>query len=111
VIIFTRYVTESYAVNAVILARLTRMYERHDWKSAIAKAKTRKLRYFTRSIAEKRKAPPIPAEASVPENPVSAPPPAPAPEPHLLRSNSRVIDDSTPLDEQNVVIPYPVQER
>jgi type IV secretory pathway TraG/TraD family ATPase VirD4 len=35
VIIFTRYVTETYAVNAVILARLTRMYERTDWKSAI----------------------------------------------------------------------------
>jgi type IV secretory pathway TraG/TraD family ATPase VirD4 len=43
VIIFTRYVTESYAVNAVILARLTRMYERQDWKAQIAQAKRRNL--------------------------------------------------------------------
>lgn len=52
VIIFTRYVTESYAVNAVILARLTRMYERDDWKKALAKATTRKAKVLQRRVKE-----------------------------------------------------------
>jgi type IV secretory pathway TraG/TraD family ATPase VirD4 len=116
VIIFMRYVTESYAVNAVILARLTRMYERHDWKSAIAKAKTHKLRLFTRSMLEKRKAKPLeaqetPAELAISTLHQSVTKPSSIAIPTLTKRTHRVIDDSTPPDEQNVVIPYPVKER
>jgi len=104
VIIFTRYVTESYAVNAVILARLTRMYERRDWKTAIAKAKKRKARLFTRHHVEKPKR----KAKSKPEPRTNGgPPPTTAPEPTFIRL--RVIDDSPPPDQQNVVIPYPVE--
>ena len=55
VIIFTRYVTETYAVNAVILARLTRMYERADWQTAISQA-TAKVKLYTRYNKRKRQA-------------------------------------------------------
>ena len=107
-IIFTRYVTESYAVNAVILARLTRMYERRDWTVAIAKTKGRKPRLFTRHQAERPKrkrassgtkqAPiPVPTETAA----------AVADAPRFIRL--RVIDDSPPPDQQNIVIPYPVK--
>ncbi len=109
VIIFTRYVTESYAVNAVILARLTRMYERRDWKAAIAKTKKRKPRLFTRHHAEKPK-----RKVNSKPEPSTAEPhingsltPTAAPEPTFIRL--RVIDDSPPPDQQNIVVPYPVE--
>jgi type IV secretory pathway TraG/TraD family ATPase VirD4 len=107
VIIFTRYVTASYAVNAVILARLTRMYERQDWQAAIAKAKARKLRLYTRHHAQKRTSPPSPVETPAPIQVSDALPHTPAP----LKSRGRVLDDSTPPDEQNVVLPYSIVER
>jgi type IV secretory pathway TraG/TraD family ATPase VirD4 len=117
VIIFTRYVTERYAVNAVILARLTRMYERQDWKAQIAQAKHRKPRLFTRQTAEKRKhqavTEPMPIEATtIPftQLPQQSSKPNAAPQPTEKKIYLRVIDDSTPLDEQNVVIPYPVKD-
>lgn len=103
VIIFTRYVTETYAVNAVILARLTRMYERHDWKANIASAKGRKPRLFTRAVAEKRLA--------QPEEPVQPEAVPLSPAPAIPFKYLRVIDDSTPPDQQNIVIPYPVEMR
>ena len=57
-IIFSRYVEASYAVNAVILARLTRMYERDDWARAIQKANRqgRRPRLYTRQIAQRKSA-------------------------------------------------------
>jgi len=109
VIIFTRYVTESYAVNAVILARLTRMYERQDWRAVVAKAKTRKLRLFSRHKMEKRKA--LPEAETSPEVSVSVlhqPTPTPT---ATQKMKGRVIDESTPPDEQNVVLPYSVERR
>ena len=117
VIIFTRYVTERYAVNAVILARLTRMYERQDWEAQIAQTKQRRQRLFTRHTAEKRKPQVVtesmPIEATTipstrtPQQP-SKPSAVPQPTEKILYL--RVIDDSTPPDEQNVVIPYPVKD-
>ena len=55
VIIFTRYVTASYAVHAVILARLTRIYERRDLQNKItaAQRKNRRARMFTRIHAQR----------------------------------------------------------
>ena len=104
VIIFTRYVTESYAVNAVILARLTRMYERRDWKVAIAKAKQRKPRLFSRHHAEKSKRKVKPKlETNINGSPTTTA----APEPTFIRL--RVIDDSPPPDQQNIVVPYRVE--
>jgi type IV secretory pathway TraG/TraD family ATPase VirD4 len=117
VIIFTRYVTESYAVNAVILARLTRMYERQDWKSQIAQAKQRKPRFYTRGNSEKRKRQslekPLAAEsvsAQTSQMLYELPKPEQASKPTYQKAYLRVIDDSTPPDEQNVVIPYPVKD-
>jgi type IV secretory pathway TraG/TraD family ATPase VirD4 len=57
VIIFTRYVTASYAVHAVILARLTRIYERRDIQNKIAASenKNRRARVFTRKHAQRRR--------------------------------------------------------
>jgi type IV secretory pathway TraG/TraD family ATPase VirD4 len=115
VIIFTRYVTESFAVNAVILARLTRMYERQDWKAQIAQVKRRKPRLFTRQTAEKRKHQVV-TESTVMEPTTSSPTkfpqelPKSIPAPATKRAYLRVIDDTTPLDEQNVVVPYPVKD-
>jgi type IV secretory pathway TraG/TraD family ATPase VirD4 len=100
VIIFTRYVTEKYAVNAVILARLTRMYERDDWKAAVEKAKSRKPRLYTRSHAEKPK-----RKVETPATPLRIPEPSAPPQFITLR----VIDDSAPPDQQNLVLPYPVR--
>ena len=53
VIIFSRYVTAQAGVNAIILARLTRMYERTDWQKAIkaAEQKDKKPRLYTRQHA------------------------------------------------------------
>ncbi|MEO0565200.1 MAG: type IV secretory system conjugative DNA transfer family protein, partial [Chloroflexota bacterium] len=107
VIIFTRYVTESYAVNAVILARLTRMYERRDWKAAIARAKKRRPRLFTRHHAEKPKRKAKPELSPTQPHANGSPTPPSAPEPTFIRL--RVIDDSPPPDQQNIVIPYPVE--
>jgi hypothetical protein len=55
-IIFSRYVEASYAVNAVILARLTRMYERDDWARAVQRAdeQGRRPRLYTRHMAQKK---------------------------------------------------------
>ena len=106
-IIFTRYVTESYAVNAVILARLTRMYERRDWQAAITKAKKRKPRLFTRHHAEKPKRKAKPKPESPANNKLTAVPEPTAPD--FIRL--RVIDDSPPPDQQNIVIPYPLEEQ
>jgi len=134
VILFTRYVTETYAVNAVILARLTRLYERQDWKAAVAqaKAKGQTARMFTRTVAEKRKAhreegrSPTPdplLDITVPESsllssisqmPVQRPVSVnSSPNSNRIEKPSRflylrVIDDSPPPDEQNIVIPYPI---
>jgi len=126
VILFTRYVTETYAVNAVILARLTRLYERQDWKAAIAQAKGkgRDARLFTRASVEKRKVhtieeetavivPPVSIHPIQPTTPKLTPNPEPA-RPTRLASRFlylRVIDDSPPPDQQNIVIPYPVRKR
>jgi len=112
VILFTRYVTESFAVNAVILARLTRMYERDDWRAAIAQAKAqaKKARIFTRDMAKQK---PTPDPQPTPEvpllKPADAPPSLPAAPAPTLQSASRVIDDSPPPHEQNIVIPFPVR--
>jgi type IV secretory pathway TraG/TraD family ATPase VirD4 len=119
VILFTRYVTESYAVNAFILARLMRLYERSDWQQAIARAKHQKLRLFTRTSAEKRHHPtrePAPGTAPSPASTVAttpmaatmADPPKPTPPDPVFRY-LRVIDDSPPPAQQNIVIPYPVR--
>lgn len=117
VIIFTRYVTESYAVNAVILARLTRMYERQDWKSQIAQTRQRKPRLYTRGSSEKRKRQalekPLAAESTDVLRPQllhEPPKPIPVPKSRDKKAHLRVIDDTTPPDEQNVVIPYPVKD-
>jgi type IV secretory pathway TraG/TraD family ATPase VirD4 len=119
VILFTRYVTESYAVNAVILARLTRLYERSDWQSAITRAKHKKLRLFTRTAAEKRQNPtrePAPGTAPIPASTVATTPMAttmadqPKPtSPEPVFRYLRVVDDGPPPDQQNIVIPYPVR--
>ena len=103
VIIFTRYVTESYAVNAVILARLTRMYERRDWKRAIARAKTRNPRLYTRRHAEKPKRKRQPATKSLAS-------PADDSQSEWTFIRLRVVDDSPPPDQQNLVIPYPLED-
>jgi len=141
VILFTRYVTETYAVNAVILARLTRLYERQDWKATIAQAKGkgREVRLFTRASVEKRKMLPTEEEPmSTPaKTPIAVPTTSTTPMPptppilgpsHQRVSRSaattaspseptsqflylRVVDDSPPPDQQNIVIPYPVRKR
>ena len=88
VIVFTRYVTASYAVHAVILARLTRIYERRDIQNLVATSekKNGRARVFTRKHAQRRrkkKRPPIQPETvhepvPVPEvQPVKAGSPAP----------------------------------
>lgn len=117
VIIFTRYVTESYAVNAVILARLTRMYERQDWKAQIAQTKQRKPRLYSRSSVEKRKRQSVSEPVAMESSPVMTtnlpqglPTSLLVPKPTHKKAHLRVIDDTTPPDEQNVVIPYPVKD-
>jgi type IV secretory pathway TraG/TraD family ATPase VirD4 len=115
VILFTRYVTERYAVNAVILARLTRMYERQDWQHALARTQQRKLRLFTRLVAEKRQRQPD-AESRlasiIPASPPSVvvPTSAASPNSEPVFLYRRVIDDSPPPDQQNIVIPHPVRQ-
>jgi type IV secretory pathway TraG/TraD family ATPase VirD4 len=119
VILFTRYVTEKYAVNAVILARLTRMYEREDWKTSIAaaKAKKRKAKIYSRAVAERQQQKPEPKVISQLETIVQAvaKPRQPTVQkslvPKPIPARIRVIDDNTPPNEQNVVIPFPIRSK
>ena len=107
VILFTRYVTERYAVNAVILARLTRMYEREDWAQALAKFKHRAPRLFTRhTLTKQAKSTPV-SPTEKPRAIMTHTEPTPTPLTPFIRL--RVIDDSPPLDRQNVVIPHAVK--
>jgi type IV secretory pathway TraG/TraD family ATPase VirD4 len=101
VIIFTRYVTERYAVNAVILARLTRLYERTDWKNDIIRVQHQPLRLYDRQQAEKRKTKTVPISSPTHSEPAS---------PLAPRPSHQIIDDTTPANEQNVIIPYPIQD-
>jgi hypothetical protein len=85
---------------------------RDDWRAAIAQAK--KARIFTRDMAKQKPAPeaePMPEAPPlkpdhVPTSLPAAPAPALAPAP---QSALRVIDDSPPPHEQNIVIPFPVR--
>jgi type IV secretory pathway TraG/TraD family ATPase VirD4 len=123
VIIFTRYVTATYAVNAVILARLTRLYERDDWKAAVAQVKTsnRKIKVYTRAIASRKHQRTIetPAErdTTLAFSPVTEQISTAVAE-DVQRSSRqpqfrflRVIDDSPPANEQVVVIPIPIDRK
>jgi type IV secretory pathway TraG/TraD family ATPase VirD4 len=98
VILFTRYVTESYAVNAVILARLTRMYERTDWRRAISQAKGRRVRLFTRKVAQKQS-----AKQQTDDMPASI-------DDTKREYTAQIIDDGTPAHEQNIVVPWALEK-
>jgi hypothetical protein len=92
------------------------MYERQDWQSHIerTKSKKRKVRIYSRTVAEKkqhkRKQKPVEVdevfatETEKPEIPL-----VPAIPPVSTQQPTRVIDDSTAPDEQNVVIPFNVR--
>ncbi len=94
-IIFSRYVTADYAVHAVILARLTRMYERADWKQAIAPATSKRPKIYTRAVAMRK-------YRSVGET--IAPPPAVQP---VAASSQWPAESPSPIAPQQVADPLP----